>query len=62
MPPLSTMTGVIWLFLSIFILIGAFNKYPSSVQQIFDKSTIINKKWLAAIAIYFFFIGVYKLV
>jgi len=56
------LTGTVWILLSIFILIGAFQKYPSNIQSIFNEKTFIGTKWLFPVGFILLFLGIYKLI
>jgi len=58
----NTMTGIVWILLSLFILIGAFQKYPSNIQSIFNEKAFIGKKWLFPVGFILLFLGTYKLI
>jgi len=58
---LKIMTGTIWILMSLFILIGAFQKYPSNIQSIFNEKAFLGKQWLFLVGFILLFLGIYKL-
>ena len=56
------MTGVTWILLSLFILFGAFEKYPSNIQNIYNEKVFFSKKWLVLLSSLLFILGIYKLI